>query len=314
MQQPKWIKLRREEEPLPGPLAFYIPDSRLLGPVEELRGVAAILDLPGLAAACMALDANLHAAVDIAATPGALVVAARRPERFAGTDPLDLLRDLARPVDLKGETPDRHLEVSFDRLAAYLELTKVSQRREVVRHVNEALRQATVLLWVAFEAVANDSLEMLIAARPSLLCGQGEHAKKLREAYWLGERQWSDSESAEALAAWRKRGRRVQNLRALKKAIGAALPDNPELRSMLGNRHLALVSVRRNVVAHQAGVFDAKAVEELSKLGERAAVGQLLRIEPREFDRQAAVVAMAALEIVKACVDDVRAGSASRQE
>lgn len=304
---PTWIRLRREEPPLPGPIAFYIPDRRLVEPLEALReAIGRLLD-GRFAPAFESLDANLHAAIDVATTPGAICVAALQPESLSGIDPLDLLRDLRKGSPETAWRDAAKFEVATDRLFAYKNLLDASQRPDIARHVNEALRQATVLLWIAFETLANDVLEIVVAERPAVLCGSGRASKAFRGAYRLSKYRWTEEESQEALRTWREEGRRLLGAGTIRDALEAAFPSSGTLATALANRHLALVAARRHVIAHQGVVIDAKYLSESKAPGE---VGKLLRIEPREFDLQAGAVAISCLEILRTCAEDLRGGAA----
>lgn len=218
--------------------------------------------------------------------------AARRRSELSSHDLLLRLPKHTHPgVDLE----QRRAE-ALDSLEAFKVLLGLGRSPEVAALVNEPLRQATVLLWAAFEYAANEILRIILNKRPELLLGDSEVALALRKALQLGPKSLQAA-PAELLGSWVAREKRLMSFAPLKRALEAAFPSQPGLLTALTEEDLALCAERRHVIAHRAGLVDQKYIE---RTGEPLTPGELLVVTSRIFSRQVASVAIASGELVVA--------------
>ncbi|MBZ0111195.1 MAG: hypothetical protein K8J08_01910 [Thermoanaerobaculia bacterium] len=292
----------RQELPPAAHKYFYARERTL---TEQLAAIGSLVSAPQpVGGLVQAFHENLEAAIRVAETPTAVAIAAAFPPkaRRSKLGSHDLVLRLGTGPR---EEPRPHVskEESLDVLQAYHALLSVGGAGDIADLVTDPLRQGTVLLWAALEYAANEAFAQLFERVPAILRSESPDSLRLHKLLSI---KTADALTLEAPGAWFAENRRRQSYYPLRALVSHVFPAHDKLLTAFANREVELCAARRNVIAHRAGLVDAKYI---ALSGESLKVGSLIVVTPRTFSLQVAAIAIAAGELVVATVQRLDNGA-----
>jgi len=162
-------------------------------------------------------------------------------------------------------------------------------------------RQAAAMIWGAFEVFASDLLTVLCAADAAAV----ESLTLLEDGRW---RRWADkvrSKGASLPSVARTVSERPYvNLRAIRTVFPALLPSAVQTLSSLSSPVLTIVSERRHVLMHRAGIADERYVD---RSGDTVTVGSRIKVTADDIREYFSHVVRAAVAMARAASDQLLA-------
>lgn len=292
----KVTDLEKEVDELQGdwrssPLPFALPARGLTAAIEEIAAIGRGSER--LAPAVAAFASNLAAALDVALVPATVLAAHTGERRSSELDTREVLLRLGRRIGRDLEREPSFEAEALDVLVVFQQLLSAGRNVEVVECVATSLRQATALLWAAFEMVANDLVEVLLNARVELLESGGEFLAALRQSGMkvssAMQTEFRESSMPGTLFVERYR---MQSLRAIERLFACLNPDNESQERVFKSPLLKGLAERRNVIAHRAGIVDERYLRATS---DEQTKGTLIEIQPTWFQLATGEVAAAGL-------------------
>ena len=183
-------------------------------------------------------------------------------------------------------------------------LLGVHSRPTVAAAAEELLRQGVVLVWSAFEVLAQDVFEAVVNARPDLgksLLDSPEGRRLFQvKAIDLDTLAKFSFDLSGRMGSVLSEFRDMSDLAAIKSVVNGLFPGRPSLSQILGSKQLWYLSQQRHLIVHNRGVVDRRYVERTgTTLGE----GTQLRVQPSDLEEYVGVVRDAAAEVLTAARD-----------
>ena len=258
--------------------------------LHELRGspIVAHVDVNRVA---LTLHQNLRAAACAASTPFYM--------SFSGTHNgrTSAIREL---LDRAGESLDKGafqsaytlLKNNASSVHQSLEPLHMVHSNNIIPEAFQALlRQATAMIWGAFEAYCYDLYRLVFTRKPALLrtvasafapgTAWGLHPKKLAD-HIDAEARKATPVSSEKAFDWYADNRDLpsMSLGAIRFFAKVLFSLNAPLLGLLNGSEVAKIAARRHVLLHAAGVIDQ---DYLTASGENLSIGASLVVTPREL-------------------------------
>lgn len=164
----------------------------------------------------------------------------------------------------------------------------------------EILRQGAVLLWGAFEVLASDLFKGILNERPSLAMRVLKDADSRKffqlKSVDLETLQSFQFDLASHMGDVLSQVGRIDSIPCIKSVFAAISPEPTELREILSDRELWVLSQRRNIILHRRAIVDA---QYLASTGDPITLGEELKITPADLRTYRKVVQKAGLKLIQ---------------
>ena len=164
----------------------------------------------------------------------------------------------------------------------------------------ELIRQGTTLSWSAFEVCARDSIVFALNSSPHRITALLESPSVKRRVDLsrvsidtLIENDFNLSGRMGSILASQQD---MSDLTSIKAICRALFSDDEELRKLLDEDQLRLLSLRRNLIVHRCGIVDA---EYNKRTGADLEVGRKIQITPDELEQHIVAAGAAAVGIMR---------------
>ncbi len=255
-----------------------------------------------------AFRANLRAAQLTASVPFELVNAGVQKRRFMQISIAERIRQKFIPEEATDEHQKFREFAESDEGGTQIadeifgEINALLSDQEMGPAVAELMRQCPVLVWSAFEVLANDLFSIVINLHPeiSVKLINDERTKKRFQLKAL---------SVDELAKYgfdltNKMGDMLRSLHPLdsidimRDAFDVIDPGNKELSKHLFSTDLWRLYQRRNLIVHRRGIVDQSYID---RTGDGVGKGSLLNISRTDLSTYLVLTRDTGLEILKSC-------------
>ncbi len=237
----------------------------------------------------------------------------RLVDAFRGKRKYDGLTDEEEQAALKSaerimteveRTPER--AEARGRSVRHLLGTLVSED-EIECGARELMRQGVVLVWSAFEVLAQDLFVTVVNKSPGLAVrlSEVEATKQYfrQKAFSVETLSKYDYDLSQRMGVVLSEFVRLDDIRTMKSVFGVLFPNVSILNTALAPRELWILNQRRNLILHRRSVVDS---EYISKTEEQVSVGSELIVTPDETRRYMEVTRDAGIALLTASIPELR--------